>query len=159
MNSAIRAGMSFGLASGVITTIGLIVGLYTGTGSKLAVIGGILTIAIADAFSDALGIHISQESQNNFRNREVWEATLATFLAKFLFASTFVVPVLVFSLTTAVVVGVAWGLLLLGFFSYLMSVENRRKAWGPVVEHLLIAVVVIVVTYQVGKMIAELFNK
>lgn len=37
------------------------IGLMAGTHSKLAVLGGILTIAIADAMSDALGIHISQE--------------------------------------------------------------------------------------------------
>ena len=55
--------MSFGLTSGIITTLGLIVGLHSGTHSKLAVIGGILTIAMADAFSDALGIHVSEESE------------------------------------------------------------------------------------------------
>ncbi len=57
-------GISFGLTSGIITTLGMIVGLHAGTHSRLAVIGGVLTIAIADAFSDALGIHISEESQN-----------------------------------------------------------------------------------------------
>jgi len=55
--------MSFGLTSGIITTLGLIVGLHSGTHSKLAVIGGILTIAMADALSDALGIHVSEESE------------------------------------------------------------------------------------------------
>jgi hypothetical protein len=33
------------------------IGLISGTESKIAVICCILTIAIADAFSDALGIH------------------------------------------------------------------------------------------------------
>ena len=59
---SLRIGFSFGLTSGIITTLGLMVGLHAGTHSRLAVIGGILTIAIADAFSDALGIHISEES-------------------------------------------------------------------------------------------------
>ena len=54
MEHSFRVGMSFGLTSGIITTLGLIVGLHSGTHSKLAVIGGILTIAMADAFSDAL---------------------------------------------------------------------------------------------------------
>ena len=55
MREAFRTGASFGLTSGVLTTLGLIVGLYAGTHSKLAVMGGIFTIAIADALSDALG--------------------------------------------------------------------------------------------------------
>ncbi len=56
MKESLNTGISFGLTSGVITTLGLIVGLHSGTHSKLAIIGGIITIAIADAFSDALGI-------------------------------------------------------------------------------------------------------
>ncbi|MFO0733191.1 MAG: hypothetical protein U0361_19945 [Nitrospiraceae bacterium] len=36
------------------------------THSKSAVVGGIVTIAIADAL-DALGIHIAEESKNNGR--------------------------------------------------------------------------------------------
>ncbi|MBW2265656.1 MAG: hypothetical protein JRF28_05735, partial [Deltaproteobacteria bacterium] len=56
MKHALKTGLSFGLTSGTITTLGLMVGLHSGTHSKLVVLGGILTIAIADAFSDALGI-------------------------------------------------------------------------------------------------------
>ena len=53
MKHSFRAGFSFGLTTGIITTLGLMVGLYSGTNSRLAVLGGILTIAIADAFADA----------------------------------------------------------------------------------------------------------
>jgi hypothetical protein len=56
MKIQVRKGVSFGLTSGVITTLGLIVGLHSGTHSKIAVISGIPTIAIADAMSDALGM-------------------------------------------------------------------------------------------------------
>jgi len=46
-----NSGLSFGVTSGVITTFGLMIGLYSGTNSRLAVVGGILIIAFADAFS------------------------------------------------------------------------------------------------------------
>ena len=62
MKISIRKGLGFGLTSGVITTLGLLVGLNAGTHSKKIVLGGILLIAIADALSDALGIHISEEA-------------------------------------------------------------------------------------------------
>jgi len=55
MKDSLRTGISFGLTSAVITTLGLMVGLHSGTHSKIVVLAGILTIAIADAFSDALG--------------------------------------------------------------------------------------------------------
>jgi hypothetical protein len=40
MNDSIKKGFGFGLTSGVITTLGLIVGLHSSTNSTLAVIGG-----------------------------------------------------------------------------------------------------------------------
>jgi hypothetical protein len=89
MHDSTIKGASFGLTSGIITTLGMIVGLDSGTHSKVVVIGGILTIAIADAFSDALGMHISEESNKKNGNKEVWLSTIATFLSKLLFALPF----------------------------------------------------------------------
>ena len=42
MRPSWKTGVSFGLTSGVITTLGLMVGLYSGTHSRTVVIGGIL---------------------------------------------------------------------------------------------------------------------
>jgi VIT1/CCC1 family predicted Fe2+/Mn2+ transporter len=102
MRTALKIGFSFGLTSGVITTLGLMVGLHAGTHSKSVVLGGLLTIAVADAMSDALGIHIAEESKNHGNTNEIWESTLATFAAKFVIAATFAVPVLFMPLDLAV---------------------------------------------------------
>jgi VIT1/CCC1 family predicted Fe2+/Mn2+ transporter len=147
---SIKTGLSFGLTSATITTLGLMVGLHAGTNSKLVVIGGILIIAIADAFSDALGIHVSEESENKHTTLEIWEATIATFLAKFIFASTFIIPLLLFSLSTAIVVSVLYGLSLLCLFSFYMAKGQGDKPLKVVAEHLVIAVVVIIITHYVG---------
>lgn len=68
MKASWMTGLSFGLTSGVITTLGLIVGLHAGTHSRMVVIGGILTVAISDAMSDALGIHISEEARKRVQH-------------------------------------------------------------------------------------------
>ena len=52
MKHSLKTGLSFGLTSEIITTLGLMVGLNSSTHSDLVVIGGILTIAIADGFLD-----------------------------------------------------------------------------------------------------------
>lgn len=156
MRHSLKVGFSFGLTSAIITTLGLIVGLNSGTHSRLVVIGGILTIAIADAFSDALGIHISEESENIHTTKEIWESTIATFLSKFFFATTFVVPVLVFSLATAIFVNIVWGLSLLGIFSFYMAKKQQVNPWGVVSEHLFIALVVIFITHFVGRLVNAL---
>ena len=62
MKDWLRTGISFGLTSAVISTLGLMVGLHSGTGSKKVILAGVITIAIADAFSDALGIQRNQKT-------------------------------------------------------------------------------------------------
>jgi VIT1/CCC1 family predicted Fe2+/Mn2+ transporter len=155
---SLKTGLTFGLTSGIITTLGLMVGLHSGTHSQLAVIGGILTIAIADAFSDALGIHVSEEAENVHTAKEIWEATLATFVSKFAFALTFVLPVVMLKLSTAMLVSIVWGLAMLGILSYFMGSEEGGKPWGVVFEHLFIASIVIITTHFVGEWIARIFG-
>ena len=157
MKSSHKTGLAFGVTSGVITTLGTIVGLYSGTYSTLAIVGGILMIAIADAFSDSLGIHISKEIEKESTTKEIWEATLTTFFSKFFIALTFVLPVLFFSLQAAVKVSVAWGLFLLGFFSVYIAKSRRVKSWPVVCEHIFIAIVVIILAQLTGFWIRKIF--
>ena len=157
LRHSIKTGLSFGSTSAVITTLGLMVGLHSGTHSKLVVLGGILTIAIADAFSDALGIHISEEAENKHTEKEIWESTIATFFFKFIFALTFAVPVFLFELTTAIFVSIGWGLSLLAIISYRIAKAQKAKIWKVIPEHLLIAVAVIIITHYVGDLISVLF--
>ncbi len=156
MKESLRTGITLGLTSAIITTLGLMVGLHSGTHSRFIVLGGILTIAIADAFSDALGIHISEESENTHTIKEIWISTVATFLAKFLFALTFAVPVLLLSLSTAIIVSLLWGMLILASLSYAMAKSQGTAPWKVVVEHILIALVVVGITHLVGDWVATL---
>ncbi len=158
MKHSLKVGFSFGLTSGIITTLGLMVGLSSGTSSKLAVIGGILTIAIADASSDALGIHISEESENKHTTREIWESTLSTFICKFAIALTFLVPVLLLELASAIVVSIIWGLLLLCIFSFGVAKNGKTTPWKVVLEHLTIGLMVILAAHFVGNWIALTFG-
>ncbi len=147
---SIKKGVGFGLTSGVITTLGMMVGLNASTHSRLAVIGGIIAIAIADAFSDAAGIHVSEESENK-HTVDIWEATFSTFVSKLFIALTFVVPVLVFNLNVAVGVSVLWGLTVTIIFSHYLAVQQGVKSHKVVLEHVAIVVLVVVITHYVGK--------
>ena len=155
MKTSFKTGLNFGLTSGVITTLGLMVGLHSGTHSRTVVISGILTIAIADAMSDALGMHIAEESKNHGVVSEIWESTVATFVAKFLIALTFVVPVLLLPLEAAITVSVGWGLTLLTVLSYLLARAQQIQAWKVIAEHVVIGVSVVVITYYVGDWISS----
>lgn len=153
MKLSVKKGVSFGLTSGIITTLGLIVGLFSNTHSSVVIISGILVIAIADAMSDALGIHISQESEEGNSEKQVWESTLATFLSKFFIALSFVLPILFLPLNIAVVACILWGIFLLVTFNYYIAKQKNVSPMGMVFEHLAIAIVVIIVTYYVGEIL------
>lgn len=157
MDGSMKTGFSFGLTSATITTLGLMVGLDSSTHSKIAVLGGIVTIAIADALSDALGIHVSEEAENHHTSREIWESTLSTFAAKFIFALTFIVPLLLLPLGKAIIADVAWGMLILGIASYFVARECNKKPAGVIIEHLTIAITVIFLTHYVGDWVGTVF--
>ncbi len=157
-NKGARTGLFFGATSGVITTIGLIVGLYSGTRSLVAVLGGILVIAVADAMSDALGIHLAQEADPDSTHSQVWVATVTTFLTKLVVAASFALPLLWFPLSIAVLVCVGWGLIVIAMLSaYLARVQNTAVL--PIVgEHVLIAIAVVGISHFIGVWVNSALN-
>ena len=157
MKRSIKIGLNFGLTSGVITTLGLMIGLNSGTHLKLAVLAGIFTIAIADAFSDALGIHISKEAENNSSSKEIWAATISTFLFKFIFALSFAVPVIFLNLKIAIIICILWGIILITFASYIIAKETNQKPLHVISEHLFISTIVIIIANYLGILINKIF--
>jgi VIT1/CCC1 family predicted Fe2+/Mn2+ transporter len=155
---SLRTGLSFGLTSGVITAMGLMVGLHSGTHSRPVVIGGLLTIAIADSLADALGIHVSEESENVHTEKQIWISTAATFFGKFGMALTFLVPFFLFELPAAIIVSVIWGLGIMAVLSYKLALMRGIRPWKVILEHLAIALVVIVVTHFTGRWVALTFQ-
>lgn len=158
VKNALQKGIGFGLTSGVITTIGLMIGLYSATPLLSVVIGGILSIAIADAFSDALGIHISEEVDNHKTEREVWAATVVTFLAKLGVALSFLVAFFILPISWAVFINIIWGILLLALFSFYIARERKVSPWPVITEHVIIMIGVVVISHVVGKFIAYIFR-
>ena len=150
MKSSITKGLCFGLTSGVITTLGLIVGLNSSTHSSKIVIGGILVIAIADAMSDALGIHVAEESLTYKTEKQIWAATFSTFFAKMIFSSLFIIPFLLFDLSVAIPFSVITGIILIAVFSYYLARRRKVNPFGVVFEHVLIAILVVLATHWVG---------
>ncbi len=159
MRESLKAGLNFGMTSGVITTLGLMVGLHSGTRSELAVIGGIVTIAVADSLSDAMGVHVSKEAEGVHSDREVWLATAATFLAKLVIASTFVVPVLLLDLGAAIAAGLGWGAILIGVLSWIIARSQGADPKWVILEHMTVGVVVVVITHVFGDWVGWYFRR
>lgn len=155
MNNSIRQGLSFGLTSGIITTLGLLIGLNYSTNSKIVVISGIIVIAIADALSDSFGMHMSEESIKLKENR-IWQVTSATFLSKFVLGMSFLIPVLLFELRTAVYISIGWAILLLSILSYYLAKREKINPIKSIVEHIIIAIIVVLVSSYIGRLASHL---
>jgi VIT1/CCC1 family predicted Fe2+/Mn2+ transporter len=156
-------GVSFGLTSGVITSLGMIVGIHAATASKLAVIAGIVVMSIADGLADAVGLHVVEEAEVEkgkvkHTAKETWLTTVFTFLSVSGFILTFVVPILLFPLKTAIFIAIAWGILLLILLNfYIAKIRNERPV-KLISEHVLLALFVVIISYLAGSLIAVWFK-
>ncbi|MBD3245636.1 MAG: hypothetical protein GF333_01320 [Candidatus Omnitrophica bacterium] len=150
MKDASKSGIGFGLTSGIITTLGMLVGMYASTQSKVAVIGGVLVVAVSDAFSDSLGMHVATESQNRHSGRGIWAATFYTFISKLVIAGSFAFPLYFWEERVAVPVSAGWGFFLLSVFSFFIARERNDPPWRTIAEHDGIAICVVAITYFLG---------
>jgi VIT1/CCC1 family predicted Fe2+/Mn2+ transporter len=157
MKSVLWKGVGFGLTSGVITTLGMIIGLHSGTRSKLAVEVGIMTLAIADALSDAMGIHVSEEAEMEHTTKELWETSFFTFISKLFFTLTFIVPIIFLELSTAILTSVFWGLFLITVFSFYMARSQKQNPYKIIAEHVIITALVVLLARYLGDVIYEIF--
>ena len=143
-------GLSFSSTSAVISTLGVIVGVEMATSSKLAVVSAIIVMAVADGLSDAMGIHLSEEAEHKHTPKEVWLSTIFTFLGVCGFTLTFVIPVLLFSFPKDILISVIWGLGILSLSSFYIAKTQNRSSWKIILEHNLIAIAVIIISYYLG---------
>ncbi len=138
----------------------MIVGLNSATSSKLAVVAGIIVMAIADGLADAMGLHLAEESEiengkAKHTSKEVWLTTIFTFLSVSGFCLTFAIPILLFPLRIAVFLAITWGMLLLVFINFYIAKIKGERAVKLIFQHILIAVFVIIVSYGVGNLIKK----
>jgi VIT1/CCC1 family predicted Fe2+/Mn2+ transporter len=147
---------SFGSSAALITNLGLITGLDSTANAKFSIITSILIIAIADNISDSFGIHVYQESEHVDR-REVWLSTGTNFLARLFVSLVFVLLIALLPIGLAVVSSLAFGLFLLALISYIIAKDEKVSPFLTIVEHLGIALVVILLSEFVGKWLLTVF--
>lgn len=146
----------FGGTSAIVTSLALTIGLNASANAKLAIVSSLLIIALADNISDSLGIHIYQESQG-LKAKKVWLKTGTNFFTRLLVSLGFIAIVALLPLAIATYVAVIYGLTTLAFFSYFIAKAANRKPFYSILEHLFIAVIVILISKIVGNLIVTAF--
>ena len=85
--------VSFGGPAAIVASVALIVGLDAAATDRTAIVGSLLILALADNLTDALGVHIYQESER-LASPEAFRTTIANFLTRLLVSLSFVALVL-----------------------------------------------------------------
>ncbi len=142
----------FGATSSIITSLALITGFQNFANAKVSIIGSLLVIALADNISDMMGIHIYQEAEG-IRNRDVWLSSFTNFSARFLVSLVFIVVVILFPIKVAAAISVVYGLLALAIFSYIIAKVKKIHPVHATIEHLGIAITVILISNYMGGLI------
>src|SRR5512144_3045839 len=110
---------TFGGASAIVTSMGLVIGLQSATAPPPTIASGLLIIAVADNVSDSLSIHMYQAERLDTRG--ALRTTLANFVTRLLVAVSFVIMVMMRPVRYAGVAAVARGFLLLAGLSYVLA--------------------------------------
>jgi VIT1/CCC1 family predicted Fe2+/Mn2+ transporter len=155
--------ISFGLTTAVITSLGMIVGMHSATSSRLAVVAGIVIMAFADGLSDAVSLHTAEEAEveeeeSKHTSKEIWLTTLLAFISVSGFTLTFAIPILFLPSDSAIAVAIVWGMPLLILLNLYIAKIRKENPMKLVLEHSLLAVAVIVISYFVGNLTAVAFG-
>ena len=81
--------VSFGAASAIVTSTGVIIGFGAAGLAKSAIIAGLLIVGLTDNLTDALSIHIFQESELQEEDT-VFRTTLINFATRLTISLSFV---------------------------------------------------------------------
>jgi VIT1/CCC1 family predicted Fe2+/Mn2+ transporter len=150
MKSSIKKGFGFGVTSGIITTLGMMIGLERGTHNVSVIVAGIAVIAVTDSLSDAFAIFMADETERE-SDQAKWQEALATFFSKFLVGASFALPFFFLEITQAIIFSVSFGLLLILILTYFIAKNEKRPALKLMLGHILATILVIIISGMVGQ--------
>jgi len=141
----------------VVTSTALISGLSAADTTKPVIVSALLIAALADNLTDALSVHVFQESEQ-LDQKDAFTGTLTNFATRLLLCISFVPLVVLFSLAHAATVAIIWGALLLATLTYLVARERKVNPVLEVAKHLLVASAVITASMLIGRWIGAVLG-
>lgn len=149
-------GLTFGVMDGVITCLGVIMGL-SAADNRFFLILGVLAVGFADALADAAAFHVGQETEKHHKKKEIRKSTVLTFIGVFSGFLILSVPILAFDLAVGVIGALIFGVILLGGLGRLVACINpKHSANRLMLEYISMGLAVSALTFIVGRLIVGL---
>ncbi len=147
--------ISYGATAAVVTSMALISGLSAASATKSVIASALLIAAFADNMTDALSIHIFQESEQ-LDTKEAFRGTITNFFTRLVLGISFVTLVALLPLPYLTQAAFIWGMLLLAILTYFVARERKVKPLPEVLKHLVFTLAVITVSMTLGHLIGRL---
>ena len=144
--------VSFGAASAIVTSMGIIVGFGAANISKPTIIAGLLIVGLADNVTDSLSIHIYQESER-LEQQTAFRATIGNFATRLVISLSFVILVITLSSANMLLACLTWGVLLLAGLTLFVAKNRSADVVSEILKHLAVAAVVIAASLATGSFI------
>ncbi len=153
----ILGNLAFGISGSVLTTLGIMVGLLSATSSELAVIAGIVSVAIADSLSDSISMFSAKKAESGTSHKIAIASALNVFIGKLVFTLSFIVPFLLFSFQTAIIISIIWGLFLIILVNLAIAMAQEESKFKTIMKNTFLALLVVVVSYLFGLLVNLVF--
>ena len=157
-------GISFGFITGITTTLGVIIGMYSNTKSHKLVILSVLLLAISDGLADSYGMYTSLKKESK---KDIYSALIKStylFISKVMISCILILPFIlmtyskknipaIISITMAV-----FGILLLSWIETLSKPLSKPFHYfiTQSLLHVAILTFICVVTFLVSRFIDKI---
>ncbi len=139
-------GIAFGVMDGVILALGVITGLSVLENRSILFLS-LLATGLADAFGNAAGMHVEEETEKDHGRKEVWISTISAFFSTFFVFLLLLIPILILPLTLAVAASWILGIALLTMLGIKVAVIRQWNSSSIVIEYVLWGIAVSVASY------------
>ncbi|MBD3259820.1 hypothetical protein GF371_04300 [Candidatus Woesearchaeota archaeon] len=147
-------GLTYGAMSSIIVVSAIIAGLSVIHNQVLLFVGIIVT-GVGDALADAVGFHVSEETEKFHNQREVWKSTFFVFISKIAVVAILLVPILFLELQIATIVSFVIAMILIVLISAMVCKLNKKfTCWKLSLEYIFFAVLAILISYGLGKLVS-----
>jgi predicted membrane protein (TIGR00267 family) len=169
-------GMAFGLADGIICSLGVVMGVAEATTNlplieqrSLIIASGILA-GLANAFGNSIGFFMSQETERSVQiheaklgvktrihtKREVLMSGILSFSATLLALFALIFPFIFFDVSTSLVAAFTLGIALSFFLGGYVGKLGRGNPFKTGLKYVILAVIGALVSHTIGSLLNTL---
>ena len=161
-NKEIHQGISYGIISITMTTIGIVLGfIHSSDIKKKIILTTILSAVISDSISDGYSIYFSNKTLFN-DNKKAIRGGLITFGIKLLIGITFAIPFICLEhVKTAIFVSIAWSFVLLFVDSlYISKLQeyDTTQTRNEVIKQFVLGAIILSAAYLLSHSIEKLYS-